>query len=152
MQVDWSKGNADSSIYRTSSGESQNVTRFKQIELKKIEILIFFKFFKFILIFEIRCITHLQMLLSIILYYCIWWSSLNFMISATTAGMCKILSHVYSICILWILAQTDFSKRWEISVKTCRLPLPWLHTDLFHLGQLHFHAGSGHWVLLHEWN
>ena len=74
------------------------------------------------------------------------------MISATTADVCMILSHVYSICILWIFAQTDFSKRWEISVKTCRLPLPWLHTDLFHLGQLHFHAGSGHWVLLHEWN
>ena len=30
------------------------------------------------------------------------------MISATTAYWCKILSHVYSLCILWILAQNRF--------------------------------------------
>ena len=50
---------------------------------------------------------------------------------------------------LWILAQTDFSRRWGISVKSYRLPLSWLHADLYHLDQLHtnlFHAVSGHWV------
>ena len=30
------------------------------------------------MILIIHCISHLQMLLSIIAYYCIWWSSLNF--------------------------------------------------------------------------
>ena len=46
------------------------------------------------------------------------------MISATTADGCKILSHVYFIYMLWILAQRDFSRRWGISVKIFRLPLP----------------------------
>ena len=101
------------------------------------------------------------MLLPIITYYCIWRSSLNFhdvklQVLAynswwVAAGIgCKILCHVHSICILWISAQTDFSRRWGISVKACRLPLPWLHTDLFHpLG-----AGSAHWapLRLHPWN
>ena len=51
------------------------------------------------------------------------------MISATTAERRKIFSHVYSNCILWISAQTNFSWRWETAMKTCRLPLPRLtHT------------------------
>ena len=64
------------------------------------------------------------------------------MISAITADGCKILSHVYSLCILWISAQTDFSSLGGISVKTCRLPLPWLHIDLSHP----LAARSAHWI------
>ena len=66
------------------------------------------------------------------------------MISATTADVCRMSSNVYSICILWISAHTDFSTRWGITVKTCRLPLPWLYTDFFHpLGAESAHVGSG---------
>ena len=64
------------------------------------------------------------------------------------------LSNVYSICILWISAHTDFSRRWGISVKTCRLPLPWLHrffpSSWRWVSTLWFWAAQG--VPLHEWN
>ena len=65
-------------------------------------------------------------------------------IAARTANGCKILYQVYSICILRISAHTDFSRHWGISVKICKLPLPWLHTDFLHpLG-----AGSANGVPL----
>ena len=54
------------------------------------------------------------------------------MISAATADDCKILSHVYIICILWTSANIDFSLCWWVTVEIYKLPLPLLHTHSVH--------------------
>ena len=71
-----------------------------------------------------------------------------FMNSATTAEGCKILSHIYSICILSISAHLDFSRRCWITVDGCRLLLPLLHAHLFHP----LCSWSAYWIPLHAWH
>ena len=59
--------------------------------------------------------------------------------------LCGNLSHVYSIYILWISAQRDFSIRWGNSVKTCRLPPPLAAHRSFPSGSA-THWSFPHWV------
>ena len=68
-----------------------------------------------------------------------------FKILATTADGCKILSHLRTICILWISVQRDFSRRWIIAVKICSLPGLYLTLPLPLLSSLFFPPSSP-WV------
>ena len=87
------------------------------------------------------------MLLPIIAYYCIWWSSLNFHDYSYNSWLVQdITSRIFHLYTLDLSTNRFFQSLRNLCER---------HADLFHLGQLHadlFNTGSGHWIPLHAWN
>ena len=87
------------------------------------------------------------MLLPIIAYYCIWWSSLNFHDYSYNSWLVQdITSRIFHLYTLDLSTNRFFQSLRNLCER---------HADLFHLGQLHadlFNTGSGHWIPLYGWN